>query len=251
MTISSDVEEDQHQTNLRGVAIEPGPEFAKVGNPTEDDIVRIGQDAWSRLKQSRTLADWIAVGRAHVIGRTEAMRNAHTNAPLGRAYNVEFGRWIKHFGFDTLDKGDRSRLFDLMDNLPAIESWLAILTQTERLRLNHPTTIVKKWRATQAPKDTPDEPKASPFAQLKEANIGLQEQLHRAQEEIKRGGGDLWNKDDRPEDIATIMLSKLSRAKAERVARAMLVAIKNATKSKAPAAADAQPQPAAGAGGTT
>jgi hypothetical protein len=114
------------------------------------------------------------------------------------------------------------------------------------MRLNHPTTIVRKWRAAQR-KDDPNKG-PSPFETLKQTNIDLQEQLHRAQEEIKRGGGDLWNKDDRPEDIATIMLSRLSRAKAERVARAMLAAIKNATKSKAPAAADAQPAAAAGEG---
>ena len=57
--------------------------------------------------------------------------------------------------------------------------------------------------------------------------------MHRAQEEIKRGGGDLWTKDDRPEDIARIMLTKLSRAKAERVARAMLAALKPARRDPA------------------
>ena len=44
--------------------------------------------------------------------------------------------------------------------------------------------------------------------------------------EIEHGGGDLWNKDDKPEDIADIMLTKLSSTKAIRVARAILAKVK-------------------------
>jgi hypothetical protein len=50
----------------------------------------------------------------------------------------------------------------------------------------------------------------------------LQEKLDRAQREIARGGGDLWTPDDSADDIARVMLHKLSVNKAEHVARAML-----------------------------
>ena len=35
----------------------------------------------------------------------------------------------------------------------------------------------------------------------------------RYKREIDRGGGDLWNADDRPRDIARVILSKLSKGK--------------------------------------
>ena len=52
------------------------------------------------------------------------------------------------------DKGDRSRLLDVMDRLPAIESWRNTLTRTERMRLNHPSTVWRKWKAASAERET-------------------------------------------------------------------------------------------------
>jgi len=46
--------------------------------------------------------------------------------------------------------------------------------------------------------------------------------------EIDRGGGDLWTVDDRPQDIACVILGKLSKTKAEKVAREILTALKEA-----------------------
>jgi hypothetical protein len=64
------------------------------------------------------------------------------------------------------------------------------------------------------------------MAKLKETVVQLEEANHRMRQEIERGGGDLWTKDDRVEDIAAIMLLKLPSAKAERVARAILTKLK-------------------------
>ena len=44
--------------------------------------------------------------------------------------------------------------------------------------------------------------------------------------EIERGGGDLWSKDDRPRDIAKVILGKLTKAKAQKVAEEILMALK-------------------------
>jgi hypothetical protein len=75
------------------------------------------------------------------------MREACTNEPTGRRYNQIFGEWLTRHGFDDIDKGDRSRLFEVMENLDEIEGWLATLPTTNRLRLNHPATVLRKWRA--------------------------------------------------------------------------------------------------------
>lgn len=57
---------------------------------------------------------------------------------------------------------------------------------------------------------------------MQEAYIEALE-LHRAEREIVRGGGDLWiTPEDTVEDIAKVMLDRLSANKAERVARAIL-----------------------------
>jgi hypothetical protein len=95
-------------------------------------------------------SDRTSVGRAHLKGRTVAMREADTNEPTGRRYNQIFGEWLTRHGFADIDKGDRSRLFEVMDHLDEIEGWLATLPTTNRLRLNHPATVLRKWRQHEA-----------------------------------------------------------------------------------------------------
>jgi hypothetical protein len=67
------------------------------------------------------------------------------------------------------------------------------------------------------------------MAKLKAANVELQEKLHRAEREIARGGGDLWDVTDKPIDIAAIMVAKLSPTKAEMVARMIRHLLKEKT----------------------
>jgi hypothetical protein len=123
----------------------------KLDSPTyvisDDKEIREGQEAWSRLKKHMSWSDWTSVGRAHLKGRQAAMREANTNEPTGRRYNQIFGEWLTRHGFDDIDKGDRSRLFEVMEHLDEIETWLATLPTSNRLRLNHPATVLRKWHA--------------------------------------------------------------------------------------------------------
>jgi hypothetical protein len=204
----------------------------ELDNPVQpepiDDTVRKGQDAWQRLKSNPTWQDWRAVGKAHVIGRAAAMRDGHVNKPKGRSYNAAFSAWQKKFGFQDLDSGDRTRLFQVMDHLKEIDAWLQKLPESERLRLNHPSSVLRKWKAATAKgkADPNAPPKVSPAQKLKDSLINLQEENDRMKREIARGGGDLWSADDRPKHIARVILSKLSKSKAEKVAREILNALK-------------------------
>jgi hypothetical protein len=191
--------------------------------PPVHAAVRQGQEAWQRLRSHSTWEDWKKVGAALVIGRAEAMRDGHVNKPKGRSYNAAINAFLKKFGFDGLDSGDRSRLFDVMDHQNRIEAWLGKLLPKERLRLNHPASVWRRWRAATA---EPKEQKVSRQQQAKDELIRLQEDNDRLRREIDRGGGDLWSADDRPRDIARVILGKLSKSKAEKVAREILNALK-------------------------
>jgi hypothetical protein len=118
----------------------------------QDRIVRQGVAAWVRLKKDKNWHDWLAVGDALLIGRGLAMYQAGTNRPSGKGYSQEFGRWLSKNKLDDMDKSDRAKLFKVMDNLAAIEQWRATLTLTERLKLNHPVTVLRNYeRATEIP----------------------------------------------------------------------------------------------------
>jgi hypothetical protein len=217
-----------HLRNVEApVVVEDDDRLSQTTDPDQATI-RCGQEAWHRLKKGSTFEDWKQVGAAHVLGRTEAMREAHVNKPEGRNYNAAFGRWQKQCGFADLDKAARSRLFEMMDHLAEIEDWRATLTVTQQLDLNHPTAVVRRWKAATAKPKQEDEHKVSPAQKLKDSVAALQEENDRMKREIERGGGDLWTPEDRPRDIAKIILAKLTKAKAEKVAREILAALKEA-----------------------
>jgi hypothetical protein len=193
--------------------------------PTDDEaLIQRGREAFERLANGRTWDDWIAVGEALLIGRTAAMREAHTNEPKGGRYNEIFGLWLRHYGFDRLDKSDRAKLMEVMNHRAEIEAWRTLLPSNKRMLLNHPTTVLRNWKAsTQIPRaDRPP----SPMAQLQAAHVEILEENDRLRRDAERGGGDLWTAKDTADQIAKVMADKLTLDKLERTARAMLVIAK-------------------------
>jgi hypothetical protein len=200
---------DVADPDRHGVVVKAGPEVSEVrflndgvvrniGNnhlravePTEVELdnpvppseppvhaaVRQGQEAWQRLRSHSTWEDWKKVGAAHVIGRTEAMRDGHVNKPKGRSYNAAINAWLKKFGLYDLDSGDRTRLFNVMDHLNEIETWLGKLLPKERLRLNHPTSVWRRWKAATATPKPDTEPKTSPYQKLQAAHMTVIEEV--------------------------------------------------------------------------
>jgi hypothetical protein len=146
----------------------------RLDNPTSPsagpikDTIRKGQEAWQRLQHNQTYQDWCAVGRAHVIGRTAAMQDAGCNTPQGHRYKTAFTAWQHKQGFENLDKGDRCRLFEVMDNLTEIEAWRLTLTPRARAGLNHPSTVLRRWKAAKRAAqnehqpDLPNKPEQKP-----------------------------------------------------------------------------------------
>jgi hypothetical protein len=200
-----------------------------AAEPPVPVAVRQGQEAWQRLRSHSTWEDWKKVGAALVIGRAEAMRDGHVNKPKGRSYNAAINAFLKKFGFDGLDSGDRSRLLDVMDHQSEVEGWLSKLTPKERLRLNHPASVWRRWKASAVVPNPNTPPKVSPFQKLNESIAILEEENHRMRREIERGGGDLWSADDRPKDIAQVMITKLGKSKAGKLADEIRKALKEAT----------------------
>jgi hypothetical protein len=172
-----------------------------------DRVCRQGAEAWRRLKRDKNWGDWVKVGDALLVGREWAMDQAGTNQPQGKGYNMAFGEWMQRYKLDDMDKGDRSRLFMVMDNLGQIEEWRRTLTLTERLKLNHPNAILRKWKAHMEPERKPDGPPKPTLrdsvANLSEENASLK--AHIAELEAARAAG-------KP-DLATALAVLVDEAK--------------------------------------
>jgi hypothetical protein len=206
-------------------------------------VVERGREAWASLRADETFEKWIAIGRAIEVGRSETMRALHTNRPAGAQWSRVFGAWLAEQGFAEIDKGVRSRLQDCLDHLPEIEAWRQNIGLAQRLQLNHPNSVWRKWQAAaRQPAPAPGSGPAPALAagNRKDAEImRLQEELDAAQHEIarlRRSGetvseGRDWSWQDRPEDIAAAML-RLYPDKAKRLGSAL----QNLAKATQPAA---------------
>ena len=223
--------DDQSNSRL-SVNGQPDDGLSQLNPTVTDEIVRRGEHAMGRML--RGFDDWMDIGEALQVGRVEGMRVAQTNEPKGKRYEKIMGEWLVAHSFHVIDKGTRNRLLECLQHRTAIEKWRATLTEGERFRFNHPDTVLRKWKAATIVPNAP--PKTSAFGKLKETNIELQEKLHRAEHELSLGGGDLWAPEDAADDIADVMLVKLSRTKAERVAHAILKKLKSTAVKPAPGA---------------
>ena len=181
-------------------------ETARVGLANSEEIIRYGQEAWSRLKAERSREDWFAVAEAIQEGRRIAMIRANTNQPRGSLYDSIFGDWLKEKGFDAIDKGDRKRLLDCLAHRIEIESWLATLSANKRLQVNHPNTIWRGWKKTTV-KATKDPTQLSHFAKLRQEVVRLEEENRK----LRSAGDDLFSARDSAADITRLLADRLLR----------------------------------------
>ena len=105
--------------------------------------------AWGRIKkaQARMWGDWMTIGEGLLEGRRWAMQKAGINRPEGKGYVLAYAEWLNRYRVDDMDKSDRAKLLQLMEERPAVEEWRATLTDYERRNLNNPTIAWRKWTA--------------------------------------------------------------------------------------------------------
>jgi hypothetical protein len=123
------------------------------------DVVIEGRAAWDRLKGRKRASweDWVKVGHALVIGRTEALKTANTNRAVGSKYNRAMGQWLREVGLD-LTAQERHSLMRIMANLDAIEQWRGALPAELRRKHNSPSLF---WIWRKATREAPRRERAA------------------------------------------------------------------------------------------
>jgi hypothetical protein len=196
-----------------------------------DRICRLAEEACELLqdKDQETWDSYMAIGAAFLIGRQWAFDMSGTSDINNPKYKKAFSTWLNRYPkLAKFDSSDRAKLFVVMENRDAIESWRATLGLTARLKLNHPTSVLKRWQAsTQVPKKS-DASKVSPVAKLRQEITELKRQHELDEERLAAAdGGDLWDlKKTSAEDIAACIVgnvgSLLNATKARKIATEIL-----------------------------
>ena len=123
--------------------------------PPVAEIIKRGRAVLPRLECNLTWeTDWRDLILALGVGRDIAMRAAGTNRPQGSRYRAAIGPWLRCYGFDRIDEGDRSRLVECYENLAAINAWRGAQPAEKQAKLNHPRTVLSRWKRSLGPRRT-------------------------------------------------------------------------------------------------
>jgi hypothetical protein len=225
---------NQGETTTRLLEIETTTET--FGNPVsqfnsdlgssqdERRILDAAHEALTSLK--RTFENWRTMGRglqllrekADCIGGRDTFDDLREQAGLGEKQGLK--------------RSVASKLLRVMGELDAVEKWRATLTAQQKLEWSSPSAILKHCPVFNRLTAASGEPKRSPYAKLQQAHAAVLEENDRLKRRSEEGSlFDLRN--DTVEIIADTIVGNVSPGRAEKIARAILKAIK--TRSQKPA----------------
>lgn len=173
----------------------------------ERTVVNAAHEAMVALK--RTFEHWTMIGRGLMALRNKADR-------MGGRKTFDRLREQAGLGPEHLDKAIVSRLFRVMEELPAVETWRQTLTGKQQFDWASPGAVVKHCPVFNKPKarDREAAPIETPMSRLKvqvreltHEREHLQERLNAAQE------GDRWKPTDTAAHIAVVMVGLLTHNK--------------------------------------
>jgi hypothetical protein len=149
-TVKREPAPERRRVVIKAAAVCAPPAPDRGGSPHEKyeaarkAVKRIG--AYTRLG----FAIWLKIGDGVAEARTEVLNKIGKNKPEGKRYNKEMGDVLKREGLhtDKLDTKTRGQLLKIIDNRATIESWLEGLDPARRLRLNHPSAILRNWESS-------------------------------------------------------------------------------------------------------
>ena len=196
-------------------------------NEVSKVILNEAREAWEFHSKGLGWLKWVAVGRGLQECQRLALTATHSNNMSSFAARMAMADILKRERLDRINKGDRSILLKVMENLPAITGWQATLSTSERIKYNHPQAVWKRYqKATVVP---PPDPQAENGGEAKATPHGYKAALGDAESKISvleqrlKTEGSLFNLNtDTPEEIARAIVGNVALSRAERIAREVL-----------------------------
>ena len=136
--------------NEREPSLTPEAEPASDSSGTWSHLYREGREALDRIRSCRDWGDWEKVAFAVDAARSEAMKIADTNKPVGSRYYKAFGEVLRReeLHTDKLDSAVRNLLFKIVKHRVVIEEWRQRLDPKRRNEINFPRIVLNNWGKT-------------------------------------------------------------------------------------------------------
>lgn len=164
-------------------------------------------EALDRIQRGQSWDDWLKIGELFVHGRKQAMLFSHVNKPEGKGYNLWFSGWMaRHPKLQAIDKATRNHAMQCFDNAAAIKEWRGHLAQNQREAINHPTTVLRRWKREQA------DDAVIKVVKKKTDRQGMIEQIDlleadnkKLRARIEQGEANVFSMADTPENIGKLL----------------------------------------------
>jgi hypothetical protein len=132
-------------------------------------IVAEGRAALARIKDHsrRLFEDYLAIGAALLIGRSECLKLAGSNSLQTPAYRTHWRRWLDQHGFGDMEAGERIKTMWLAENKAEIIRWRDGLSEASRRCANHPGAIFAHMKAGTEPAPRGPKKKQPPHVVLR------------------------------------------------------------------------------------
>lgn len=111
--------------------------------PSEKSIIEEGRAAWCRVKQATSLDDYIAIGKALLVGRRLCMKSVNAFEPRGVLYVKANRKWLEENGFYDMPKAARACCMLLAEHEKGVHKWIKSRPHKGRPVVNCQVT----WRA--------------------------------------------------------------------------------------------------------
>jgi hypothetical protein len=180
----------------------------------EAKLERDADAALDRIQRGQSWDDWMKIAELFSHGSKTSMLHAHTNERAGKGYNLAFAAWLDaHPKMRAIDKATRNHCLQCYDNFHEITAWRAKLGQNQREAINHPKTVLQRWRKEQAGEGEKVARKASAKEELNEKVAVLEADNAKLRKKLDDGGENIFALSDSASQIAMALAGNLSMSK--------------------------------------
>jgi hypothetical protein len=119
----------------------------------QDTIISKGREALARVKEHtrRLFEDYLDIGDALNVGRSECLKLAGSNSLQTPTYRAHWRRWLDDNGFGDMDGHERLNAMYIAEHKAEVSRWRDGLGEVSRRHANHPNVIVAHMKAGTQP----------------------------------------------------------------------------------------------------